>query len=87
MKRFIGIAVVVTLVLAMLAGDVSAGKNGPQVGTDPQQTQLRDRTCTQTCEHDQDCDGNVIQQQDRTRLNYADENSWLGVLRWLLGID
>jgi hypothetical protein len=87
MKRIVGIAVLVALVLAMVAGDVLAGKNGPQVGTDPQQTQLRDRTCTQTCEHNQDCDGNAIQQQDRTRLNYPEENSWLGALRWLLGME
>jgi hypothetical protein len=71
----------------LTAGNALAGNSGRQGGTDPPQTQLRERTCTQTCEHNQDCDGNTIQQRDRTRLNYPNEDSWLDFLLWLLGME
>jgi len=86
MRRLIGIAILATVVVGLLAGSVLAGPSGPQAGgQDPQQTQLQDRTCAQTCDPAQDCDGNQIQYRPRTRQNWP--NDPVEILLWLLGIE
>ena len=94
MKKLIGIAALAMAALALVAGDLLAGQSGAQAGGDPLQTQLRDRTCTQTCDPAQDCDGNQIQYRPRTRQNWPGEDEWLPLdeaelefLLWLWGLE
>ena len=85
MKKLMGIAIVATAVLGLLAGSVLAGPSGPQAGDQDQlQKQLQDRTCAQTCDPAQDCDGNQIQNRPRTRQNWP--NDPVEFVLWLLGI-
>ncbi len=88
MKKLIGTAVLVIAALALLAGNSLADQG------DPQQTQLKDRTCTQTCDPAQDCDGHQIQYRPRTRQDWPDEGEWfpqdeaeLELLFWLWGLE
>jgi hypothetical protein len=89
MNKWIAIATLVAAVWAMLAGNSLASPSGDG----PSQTQLQDRTCTQTCDPAQDCDGHQIQNRPRTRQDWPDE-AWLPAddaefefLLWLLGLD
>lgn len=85
MRKLIGVAILATTVLALLAGNVLAGPSGPQAGDQDQlRTQLQDRTCTQTCDPAQDCDGAQIQYRSRTRQNWPDPVEFV---LWLLGIE
>ena len=88
MKKLMGTAVLAMAALALLAGNALADQG------DPQQTQLQDRACTQTCDPAQDCDGFQIQYRPRTRQDWPDEGVWLPedeaeleLLLWLLGIE
>ena len=83
MKKLMGIAIVATAVLGLLAGSVLAGPSGPQGGD---QDQTQDRACTQTCDPAQDCDGDPIQDRLRTRQSWPDEDGLLGLLFRLFGI-
>jgi hypothetical protein len=83
MKKLLGIVLLATVVGVLPAGNVLAA--GSDAGDDAQKKQLRDRTCTQTCDPEQDCDGNQIQQRPRTRLNWPGDEDELDLLLWLLG--
>jgi len=90
MKKWMGMAVLAMAGLALLAGNSPAGP----ANDDPPQTQLQDRTCTQTCDPAHDCDGNQIQQRPRTRQDWPDDSAWLPedeaeleLLLWLWGIE
>lgn len=88
MKKLIGIAFLATAALVLLAGDSLAGQSGGQAGDDPQQTQLQDRTCTQTCDPEHDCDGAQIQYRPRTRQDWPGEDeAEMEFLLWLLGLE
>lgn len=88
MKKSMGMAVLAMATLALLAGNSLADQG------DPQQTQLQDRTCTQTCDPAQDCDGAQIQYRPRTQQTWPDEDGWFPedeaeweLLLWLLGLE
>ena len=73
MNKLIGVAALAAFMLLAAQDGLAAG--------DPLQTQLRDRTCTQTCDPAQDCDGNQIQYRPRTRQNWPGDE-WLPQDEW-----
>lgn len=86
MKKLMGIAIVATAVLGLLAGSVLAGPSGPPAG-DQDQTQLKLRECAQTCDPAQDCGGAQIQYRPRTQQSWPNGEDALDLLLWLFGIE
>ena len=89
MKKWMAVVTLVAAAWAMLAGNSLASQSGDE----PLQTQRQDRTCTQTCDPAQDCDGHQIQYRPRTRQNWPGDD-WLPAdeaeiefLLWLLGVE